>query len=218
MVPNSSKLEYMLQSSKKAFIFDCDGTIGDTMGLYFRAWNATLRDLGVSESLSWEEFCANGGRSFAVSIDEYGKKYGFSFDVERFVKLLDHYYEDLLPHFLPIAPVVDLIRRENVRPMAVGSSGLLRNVSYVLDHLELRKKFRAVVTQEDVVRDGVIHTKPEPDLFLIAAERIGVAPADCLVFDDSPLGAAAARSAGMDFFRIPSSWWDLRLRDGKIPV
>jgi beta-phosphoglucomutase-like phosphatase (HAD superfamily) len=206
-------LEHLHRSSKKAFIFDCDGTIADTMGLYYRAWNLALEEMAGPALVPWEEFCANGGRCFRESVREYHRLMGCHLDPEQFVTTLCRQFDLFLPHFRPVVPVVSFILNETDRPMAVASSGMRNNVDYILERLNLGKKFRAVLTREDVLKDGVARVKPKPDLFLLAAERLGVAPESCLVFDDSPLGAAAAEAAGMDFVPIPIEWWDLSLRD-----
>jgi HAD superfamily hydrolase (TIGR01509 family) len=207
-------LKHLHRSPKKAFIFDCDGTIADTMGLYFRAWNLALADLQGPITMDWEEFCANGGRCFQESLRAYNRVTGCNLDPKRFVETLNRHFDAILPEFRPVEPVVTFILEETDRPMAVASSGLRRNVDRILGRLGLREKFGAVLTREDVLGADGARVKPAPDLFLLAAGRLGVEPRECLVFDDSPLGAAAAAAAGMDHIPIPSDWWDLSLRDG----
>jgi HAD superfamily hydrolase (TIGR01509 family) len=214
VVFHPSKMAMLKQfhsSRHRALIFDCDGTIGDNMGLYYYAWNRVLRELGATGDIPWDEFCSNGGRYYRDSLRDYGRRFGKQIDAEEFSKRLGLLYAQCLPYFLPVEPVVSFIRGDP-RPMAVASSGRLKNVAYIVDRLGFRDRFAALVTQEDVTHGDEVRTKPAPDLFLIAAEKLNSAPGDCLVFDDSPLGGEAAKAAGMDFMAIPHDWWSPALR------
>ncbi|MDR2030162.1 MAG: HAD family phosphatase [Puniceicoccales bacterium] len=197
-------LQHLLQSRHEALIFDCDGTIGDTMGIYFDAWNRAIRTMGGPVPVEWATFCANGGRSFASTLAEYNERHGCRLEEKEFLRLVDGYVGDRLAYCQPVMPVLNLIRAERRRPMAVASSGPRKNVHRVLQRQGIWEKFRAVVTMEDVAPDRL---KPAPDLFLLAARRMGANPSDCLVFEDSPLGVAAAGAAGMAVQVIPTSWW-----------
>ncbi|MDR2576500.1 MAG: HAD family phosphatase [Puniceicoccales bacterium] len=210
-------LKQFLKSPHRAFIFDCDGTIGDTMGLYFQAWNRALKDVGAPAQLEWGAFCNNGGRDFAASVREYNDVNGCNIDPRVLEELMEGYYGTFLPHVRPIKQVMELILAEKKRPMAVASSGLRVNVAYILKHLQLEKRMQAVVTREDVIIDGVAYVKPKPHLFLEAAKRLNISPKECMVFDDSPLGIEAAHAAGMECFQISHELWDLRFRDRDIP-
>ncbi|MDR2664066.1 MAG: HAD family phosphatase [Puniceicoccales bacterium] len=208
-----ANLERLHSSQHRALIFDCDGTVGDTMGLHYAAWKQTLRDFGAAAiDVPWEKFCGEGGRDVRISIREFAEQCGLSIDGDRFLAHMDALFERYLPYHRPIGPVISFINSET-RPMAVASSGFRKNVRYVIDHCGLSEKIRAVVTREDVTGGGVVRTKPAPDLFLIAAERLKTIPTRCLVFGDSPLDGQAAAAAGMDFFRVPQDWWDPALRD-----
>ncbi|MDR0679105.1 MAG: HAD family phosphatase [Puniceicoccales bacterium] len=210
-----ANLELLHSSPYRAFIFDCDGTVGDTMGLHYAAWKRTLRDFAVDVDVSWDEFCAEGGRDMSISVRKYTERCGHSIDGERFLKHMGNLYERCLSYHLtvlPVKPVVSFICAEE-RPMAIASSGFRKNVHSVIDGIGLTKKIRAVVTREDVTREGVVHAKPEPDLFLMAAERLAADPEECLVFGDSPLDGQAAEAAHMDFFRVTQKWWNLSLRE-----
>lgn len=196
-------LKKFLNSRYKALIFDCDGTIADTMSLYYRSWNLAIRELNGPVELSWQEFKANGGRCFKDSVRLYNERCGTHLSAESIIRSLEHHMRRLLPYFQPIAPVVDLIRAEQSKQMAVASSGTREAVHYILNRLEIKDKFNSIVTQEDVK-----NVKPAPDLFLLAAEQLKVDPKDCIVFEDSPLGIEAAQIAGMESFLIPTEWWN----------
>ncbi|MDR2341404.1 MAG: HAD family phosphatase [Puniceicoccales bacterium] len=197
-----------LTSKYAALIFDCDGTIADTMGIYYRAWNRAVAECGGQVPIGWEAFRASGGRCLRETIGEYNRATNSNLDPGVLMPAMEKYVREILPQFKPIIPVVQLIRREKNRPMAVASSGKRENVEFVLDKIGIRSFFKAVVTQEDVK-----HAKPAPDLFLKAAELLGMNPKQCIVFEDSPLGEEAAKAIGMDCHRIPYDWWDPKLRE-----
>ncbi|MDR2677298.1 MAG: HAD family phosphatase [Puniceicoccales bacterium] len=202
-------LSKFLTSKYAAFIFDCDGTIADNMGIYYRAWNRAIAACGGREPIGWEAFRASGGRCLRETVGEYNSDSGSNLDPDRLMAVMEEHVQELLPEFKPIVPVVELIRREKKRPMAVASAGRRESVEFVLDKIGIRGCFKAVVTREDVR-----FAKPAPDLFLKASELIGVEPKQCIVFEDSPLGEEAAKSIGMACHRIPYDWWDPKLREG----
>jgi len=114
-------------------------------------------------------------------------------DVEAMVHDKERRFLEHLGALLPIVPVVAIAAAHRGRlPMAVASGGYRDVVGRTLDRLAIRDWFQAMVTAEDTVRH-----KPEPDVFLEAARRLGVAPAGCAVFEDTDLGLEAARRAGM---------------------
>ncbi|MDR0428625.1 MAG: HAD family phosphatase [Puniceicoccales bacterium] len=201
-------LKHYLSSKYEAFIFDCDGTIADTMGIYHHIWNLAIRKHGATVEITWEEFRSNGGRCLRETTIEYNRRHGTSMDPDAVIETLEIHTAEWLPRFKPIAPVVELIHAEKQRPMAVASSGKRVNVQYVLQRLSIDNHFHCVLAREDVK-----HSKPEPDLFLLAAKRMKIAPEKCIVFEDSPLGEEAARHAGMACQRIPYDWWDRELMD-----
>jgi beta-phosphoglucomutase-like phosphatase (HAD superfamily) len=103
-------------------------------------------------------------------------------------------YLPLIAQVEPVNVVVGIARHHHGRiPLAVASGGSRRSIEQVLNHLNIRHLFAAVVTNEDVV-----HQKPAPDIFLEAARRIGVAPRFCRAYEDTDLGMQAIRAAGME--------------------
>jgi beta-phosphoglucomutase-like phosphatase (HAD superfamily) len=180
------------------YIFDCDGTLADTMPLHFRAWTRIVEELGGS--FPEEMFYQTGGKPtvqiLAMLRDEHGLKVG---DVQRTAERKEEYFLELIHEIKPIDAVVQVARRwYGIKPLAVASGGFRRQIERTLDALGIRQLFNTLVCVEDYARG-----KPYPDAFLEAARRLNVPPADCLVFEDSPLGLQAAVAAGMECVFVP---------------
>jgi HAD superfamily hydrolase (TIGR01509 family) len=182
-------------TDSQAFIFDLDGTLADTMPVHFGMWQVIARQHGLV--FTEERFYALGGvpttRIAAMLIEEAGlalDPVAVAADKER------AYVEGLMSGALAIRaiePIVEIARaRRADGPLAVASGSTRRLVTRTLDALGIADWFGAVVAAEDTARH-----KPEPDVFLEAARRLGVAPARCTVYEDTDLGLEAARRAGM---------------------
>lgn len=175
----------------RGLIFDCDGTLADTMPLHYRAWVDALaaRNAEISEQLFYDL----AGVPTTDIIRLLNDRFGYSLDVEEAAAAKEALYEESLHQAPAIQRVVELVHEYHGRyPLAVASGGIRRLVDKTVQSLELTTLFDAICTAEDVERG-----KPNPDLFLLAAERIGVPPAECIVLEDSELGLEAARRAGM---------------------
>jgi beta-phosphoglucomutase family hydrolase len=175
----------------RGVIFDCDGTLAHTMPLHYQAWVQALteRRAEMSEQLFYDL----AGVPTVDIVRILNERFGYSLDPEETAAAKEALYEELLPQCTAIVQVVDLVHQYHGRyPMAVASGGIRRLVQKTVDGLGLAGHFDALCTAEDVARG-----KPEPDLFLYAAEKLGVPPEECIVFEDSDLGLEAARRAGM---------------------
>jgi HAD superfamily hydrolase (TIGR01509 family) len=175
------------------YIFDCDGTLVDTMPLHFRAWQRSLQNAGLRGDLSEDVFYSFGGmptRKVAVRLAEH---YGLTIDVDKVFHEKEAFFLGALPEAKVIEPVVNFAKSLHGRaPMSVASGGPKRVVKKTLELMDIDALFPFVVTPEDVV-----HGKPSPDMFLLAARLMGVPPARCLVFEDAKPGFEAAAAAGM---------------------
>lgn len=181
-----------------AYIFDCDGTIADTMPLHYRAWTRALREFGGT--FPEELFYAWGGIPTFKIVEQLNEKFGTTLDPVEVPRIKEGYFAELIPEVLPIEPVVALVRQfHGTAPLAVASGGHREIVIRTLDALGLTGFFETIVGAEDVARG-----KPAPDPFLEAARRLGVAPEACLVFEDSPTGVESAKAAGMAYVLVPS--------------
>jgi len=180
------------------YIFDCDGTLADTMPLHYRAWRRLLAEHGMAFSETF--FYSLGGKPTELIVELLRRDHGLVVDdVAAAVLRKEHYFLDLIHEVKPIEAVVAVARRwRGVVPLAVASGGLRRYVELTLEAIGIRPWFDAVVCIEDYAR-----AKPAPDPFLEAARRLNVPPAECLVFEDSPLGIEAAAAAGMQSVFVP---------------
>lgn len=175
------------------YIFDCDGTLADSMLVHHQAWCAALTEHGATFEFDWQLFMSRAGKSLPTTVEELNVQFGLRMDPQAVTASQRALYERFLPTVQPISPVVELARRVAAsRPVSVASGGERSVVHRTLELIGLGNTFPVVVTAEDVERG-----KPAPDMFLLAAERMGVAPSECVVFEDSQLGIEAAARAGM---------------------
>jgi beta-phosphoglucomutase-like phosphatase (HAD superfamily) len=175
-----------------ALIFDCDGTLADTMPAHYRAWTATLDRYGIP--FSEARFYQLGGVPSERIIRLLSAETGIAIaDVSRVAAEKEAAFLPFVTSVLPLAPVVALAQaNRGRRPQAVASGGYRNVVTQVLQHLHIADWFGAIVTAEDTERH-----KPDPDVFLEAARRLNVPAAGCVVFEDTDIGLEAARRAGM---------------------
>ena len=175
-----------------AAIFDCDGTLADTMPLHYEAWRKTLDPLNAP--FPEETFYAWGGVTAFEIIDRLNALHGLQIPSHETALQKEADYRELIFRARPIVPVVNEARRfRNAGiPLAVASGGIRAVVEETLRALGILDWFGAIATADDV-ENG----KPAPDVFLLAASRLGVAPETCVVYEDAPAGLEAARRAGM---------------------
>lgn len=175
----------------RGLIFDCDGTLADTMPAHYRAWSAMLGPYRIPFSL--ERFYQLGGVPTAQIIGilsaESGVPHG---DIAEMTRVKEAAFLTSVDAVEEIAVVTAVAAAHRGKlPMAVASGGYRETVTRTLDAVGIRDWFDAVVTAEDTARH-----KPEPDVFLEAARRLGVPAAACVVFEDTDIGLEAARRAG----------------------
>jgi len=184
------------------YIFDLDGTLVDTMSQHYCAWRDTLRDFGLKEVLDEGLFYAQGGSPTEKVVQTFNAHYGTRFDPITVRDAKELRFAEMLPHTELIEPVIAFARARAAegRPVSVASGGLRHIVRDTLRVHGLTELFPVVVTVDDVA-----HGKPAPDTFLLAAEKMGVSPERCLVFEDAELGLRAAEAAGMRWVEVPSA-------------
>ena len=181
-----------MNTEPRGLIFDCDGTLADTMPLHWRAWQliASKYKLDFPE----DRFYALGGVPSRDIAKMLAEEQGVTLDFIAAAHEKENAYLPLMEQVEPVQAVVEIARAHHGKiPMAVASGGTQRVINSVLEHLKIRELFDAVVTSEMVKRQ-----KPAPDIFLEAARRIGVDPKFCRGYEDTDLGLQAIRAAGME--------------------
>jgi beta-phosphoglucomutase family hydrolase len=176
----------------KGLIFDCDGTLADTMPMHWRAWQV----IAAKYKLHFPEdrFYSLGGVPSRDILQMLAREQSVTLNHIEAAHEKENAYLPLMMQVEPIHAVVEIARTNFGKiPMAVASGGTQPIIIGVLEHLKIRHLFDAVVTSE-----MVINQKPAPDIFLEAAKRIGIEPKFCRAYEDTDLGMQAIRSAGMD--------------------
>ncbi len=186
----------------KALIFDLDGTLADTMPVHFLAYNHILTGYGID--FTPELFATLAGIPAVGTIEKINELFGTNMDAEVVGHIKEREYEKLMHRMKPVEPVVELMKRYHGKlPMSVGTGGYHRLAWKTMEILGLDKYISILVSSEDVR-----HPKPHPETFLRCAEKMGVAPEVCQVFEDGILGIQAAKAAGMkatlvtDFYEV----------------
>jgi len=183
-----------------AYLFDCDGTIVDSMPLHYKAWKQILGEWNCE--FSEERFYAWGGMPIVEIISTLNKEYGLSMPVETLAARKESLYFELLPELKPVPEVVEHIFDQHGKiPFAVVSGSTRDSVVASLTALRLLDRFDALVCAGEYR-----NSKPHPEAFLLAAEKLGVHPNACLVFEDTDMGIEAATAAGMKSARVPPPW------------
>ncbi len=176
----------------EGIIFDCDGTLADTMPLHWRAWQVITARHRLH--LPEERFYALGGVPSRDILKMLSQEQGVVIDHLAVAREKEAEYLPLIAQVEPINTVVGVARANYGKiPLAVASGGTRKIIEQVLEHLGIRDLFKAIVTSEDVVNQ-----KPAPDIFLEAARRICVPPNRCRAYEDTDLGMQAIRAAGME--------------------
>lgn len=188
-VPSTSVI--VVPDGVRGLIFDCDGTLADTLPLHYAAWEETFAERGLPCPM--EFLIQHNGKPTHLIVALYNAAFDLTIDVERFTADKERRTYALLERAKPIAPVAMVVRRHAGRlPMAVVSGSNRANVERVLRAIDMHELFAAVLTADDG-----LPPKPAPALFLEAARRLGVEPHACQVFEDADSGLEAARRAGM---------------------
>lgn len=175
----------------KGLIFDCDGTLVDSMPPHMIAWEQVI--VGHGGVWDYDYFFSKKGMPEETILSLYNRDFGMAFDPVTMVEEKHRRFHGRLSELKPIPHVVDVARRCYGRlPMAVASGGTRQNVELELEAIGVRSLFDIILTADDNIRP-----KPAPDLFLEAARQMGTPPEFCQVFEDADLGLEAARNAGM---------------------
>jgi HAD superfamily hydrolase (TIGR01509 family) len=175
----------------KGLIFDCDGTLVDSMPQHMKSWELAFRSF--REPYREEFLLSVKGMEEREIVDVYNRTFSTSLDGPEVVRKKHEYFGKMIKNITPIQAVVDVVLNfRGKKPMAVVSGGTRKNVLAELKTVNILDCFDIVLTADDP-----IPPKPAPDILLTAAEKIKTHPSQCLVFEDADLGIKAARKAGM---------------------
>ncbi|HXB07484.1 MAG TPA: HAD family phosphatase [Puia sp.] len=179
----------------KAFIFDLNGTMVDDMQYHNIAWHAILND-DLNANLTRDEVAKQMyGKNEELLDRVFGKD---RFTQEQITRISEkkekNYQAAFKPHLQLIAGLPAFLEKAKTRgiKMAIGSAAIPFNIDFVLDNLQLRHYFGAIVSADEVTI-----SKPDPETFTLAAKLLNIPPANCLVFEDAPKGVEAAMRANM---------------------
>jgi beta-phosphoglucomutase family hydrolase len=196
---NRMKLK-LPDGSFEAYLFDCDGTIADSMPLHYMAWKRALAEWNCAfdERLFYEW----GGMPVAEIISTLNQRHALTMPVETVSRRKESLYFELLPQLKSVPEVLEHIEAQHGNtPFAVVSGSTRESVVASLKALNLLDRFDTLVCAEDYRK-----SKPDPEAFLLAASRVGVKPVNCLVFEDTQMGIDAAKAAGMAWVKVPPPW------------
>ena len=186
----------------QALIFDCDGTLVDSMPLHYQAWVASLTHHQAPFAFTEDFFYSKAGVREQDVVKELNQEYGTQVDPDSVADYKASLFEKMIPQVPAVRPVADFARSMHGRvPMSVASGSEEHIVRGCLTANELLHLFDDIIITPRLVARG----KPAPDMFLLAAERMGVKPQDCLVLEDGQSGIDAAKAAGMNWVFVPRS-------------
>jgi HAD superfamily hydrolase (TIGR01509 family) len=180
----------------KAYLFDCDGTVVDSMPVHYVAWRRALDECGAT--FTEEQFYGWGGLPAHVVIDRLNAEQGLRMNAALVAERKEEFYYEFLPELKAVPEVLEHVLEAYGRiPIAIVSGSTRESVVASLAAVGLLDKFPVLVCAGEYA-----HGKPHPEPFLRAAELVGVAAEECLVFEDAELGIEAAKAAGMGWVKV----------------
>jgi len=184
----------------EAYLFDCDGTIVDSMPLHYIAWSRALGEWNCEFPES--TFYAWGGYPVVKIISLLNEQQGLAMPVEEVAHRKEALYYEILHQLKAVPEVLEQIEAQHGKiPLAVVSGSTRESVTASLKALNLLDRFKVLVCAGDYT-----HGKPDPEPFLTAAAKLGVRPESCLVFEDTEMGIQSATAAGMASVKILQPW------------
>jgi HAD superfamily hydrolase (TIGR01509 family) len=181
----------------RAYLFDCDGTLADSMPVHFRAWSTAVAEQGgiFPEDL----FIAWGGIPLHTTVEMLNARFNLSMPIAETVHRKEELYFAMMSEIQPMHCVVAHVHAKHGQiPLAVVSGSPRASILKTLNFLGIADRFDEIVGAEDYTLG-----KPDPEPFLVAAQRLNVPPSQCLVFEDADAGIASAKAAGMSWVKVP---------------
>jgi HAD superfamily hydrolase (TIGR01509 family) len=176
----------------KAVIFDMDGVIIDSEGIHSGVWQSIFNEAGIR--ISEEDYHHAVGRQGSDFLNKIFEKNGLDFSLDDWLVRKQHVYRERLSQEVNIFPGVEklIISLSGKLDLAIASGDWRQNIEIVLDKFRLRSYFRVLLGKENVKGH-----KPAPEVYLLACDRLGISPAEGVAIEDSTVGIAAARAAGL---------------------
>lgn len=185
-----------MKKKPKALLFDLNGTMVDDMGVHLEVWKRILNDELSAGLTEFEVKQQMYGKNDELLARVFGKGAFSAQEIQRISTRKEQLYQEIFRPKLALIsglqPLFEKAKQAGI-PMVIGSAAMPFNIDFVIDNLSIRHYFSAIVSAADVSE-----SKPNPEVFLKAANYLGVEPESCLVFEDVPKGAEAAQNAGMD--------------------
>ncbi|MGZ5219110.1 MAG: HAD family hydrolase [Chitinophagaceae bacterium] len=178
----------------KAFLFDLNGTMINDMAYHIKAWHGILNDLGAGISVArMKEECYGKNHELLERI--FPGRFTLEEKNRMSLEKEQQYQKDFRPHLQLISGLEDFLQRSHKAgiKMAIGSAAIMFNVDFVIDGLNIRHYFDALVSADEVT-----NSKPDGETWLTCANKLGLPVKECLVFEDAPKGVESAQHAGMD--------------------
>ena len=180
-----------VSSKTKGLIFDCDGTLANTMPIHWQAWREAFMTFGADCPLEFLKELS--GIPSEHIVGHYNERFEKNFDAKSVSRYKNELVREKLLYATPIKPVVEIVKMYKGKlPMAVASGGTKLNVNNTIKAIGLDGYFKAIITADNKVKP-----KPSPDIYLEAAKLIKVPPRYCQVFEDGNAGIESAKKAGM---------------------
>jgi beta-phosphoglucomutase len=187
---------YMNTPAYQAFLFDMNGTMIDDMEFHTQAWHQILTHK-LQASLTYDQVKAQMyGKNSEVLARLFGENHFTPAQADQLSLEKEKIYQrEYIDHLRLINGLDQFLAKaaDHDIQMAIASAAIMFNIDFVVDNLDIRSYFNALVSADNVTK-----SKPHPETFLKAAEGLGVSPKQCLVFEDVPKGVEAAQNAGMD--------------------
>ncbi len=182
-----------MKTTAKAFLFDLNGTMIDDMDYHIKAWHRILNDKGAGISLERMKAECYGKNEEVIERVLPGK---FLYDEKTTMGIAKEkqYQQEFRPYLALLPGLQDFLQKAKQQQikMAIGTAAIMSNVDFVVDGLNIRSYFDAIISADEVTK-----SKPDPETYLLCADQLKVQPENCIVFEDAPKGVECAARAGM---------------------
>ena len=202
-------------SELKAVLFDLDGTLLDNNDYHLKAWKQYLKD--NKKEISDEDYKENiSGRTNKDAVEHiYNKKMSEEEAAQYYLKKEEIYRTIYEPVIGPIAGLPEFLQEleDNNIIMAIATSGIQENIDFMFEHVPIKKFFKKIIKANDIEKG-----KPDPEIFLKAAEELGVPPKNCVVFEDSISGVQAGKAANMRVVALTTTHSKEELKEADLVI